>query len=145
MLLSLLEEFIPPVLQLHGDLFNVAGMFDGSGFNVSSILITQFRVWQLRDGMTGVVLDALAKHLQDFYGGTQFGGRGCLHELECVKARFRVTARDMDWFIFTLQVKQFFWGHLVRFSHKMKTGFWHTVLRGHGQDAIQFEERQGIL
>lgn len=38
-----------------------------------------------------------------------------------------------------------FFGRPVRESHRMKTKFWHSGLCGHGQDAIQFEEREGIL
>jgi hypothetical protein len=29
--------------------------------------------------------------------------------------------------------------------NKVKTGFWQTGRRGHGQDAIQIDERKGIL
>src|ERR1019366_8239119 len=38
-----------------------------------------------------------------------------------------------------------FFGRPVWESHRMKTKFWHSGLCGHVQDAIQFEEREGIL
>jgi hypothetical protein len=69
LLFPLLEQFIPPVLQLRGDLFDVADLFDGLVFDVTGILVAQFRVGQLVYGMGGVVIEALAKLFQYFDGG----------------------------------------------------------------------------
>jgi hypothetical protein len=51
----------------------------------------------------------------------------------------------MDWFVFMLASEAVFAGRFVRFANKMKPAFWQTVRRGYSQDAIQFEEREGIL
>jgi hypothetical protein len=69
LLLSLLQQFIPPVSQLHGNLFDVVGLFDGPRSNVPGILVAQFRVRQLHDGVSCVIVDALAEHFQNFHGG----------------------------------------------------------------------------
>jgi hypothetical protein len=76
LLFPLLEQFIPPVLQLRDDLFEVAGLFDGSGFNLLRILVAQVRIWQLRHGVCGMVVEPLIEHLQNFDGGAYFGGGG---------------------------------------------------------------------
>jgi hypothetical protein len=47
LLFPLLEQFIAPVLQVHGDFLDVTGLLDGSGFNLLGILVAQIRVWQL--------------------------------------------------------------------------------------------------
>jgi len=47
----------------------VAGLFDGLGFDVRGILVAQFSVRQLPHRMSGVVVDALPEHLQNFDGG----------------------------------------------------------------------------
>jgi len=69
LLFPLLEQFIPPVLQLHDDLFDVTGLLDGSGFNLLGILVAQIRVWQLYHGVRGVVIEPLVEHFQNFDGG----------------------------------------------------------------------------
>jgi hypothetical protein len=69
MLFPFLQQFVAPVFQLRGDGFNVAGLFDASGFDVRGILVAQFSVRQLRHGMSGVLVDALAEHLEHFNGG----------------------------------------------------------------------------
>ena len=69
MLFPFLQQFVAPVFQLHGDGFDVAGLFDGSGFDVRGILVAQFGVRQLRHRMSGMVVDALAEHLEHFDGG----------------------------------------------------------------------------
>ena len=53
---------------MHGDLFDGAGLLNGSGFDVFGIPVTQFGVRQLRHGMIGVVVEVLVEHLQDFDG-----------------------------------------------------------------------------
>jgi hypothetical protein len=69
LLFPLLQQFIPPVLQLHRDFLDMARLFDGSRSNVPGILIAQFRVRQLCDGVSRVIVDALAQHFQNFDGG----------------------------------------------------------------------------
>ena len=54
-------------------------------------------------------------------------------------------SKDMDRFVFMLASEPVFAGHFVWKSNKMKPGLWQTVRCGHGKDAIQFEERKGIL
>jgi len=54
-------------------------------------------------------------------------------------------AGDMDWFIFMPTSQPVFTRHFVPKRNKMKPAFWHAVPGGYGQDAIQFEERKGIL
>ena len=78
-LVLLLQQLIAPALQLRDDGFNVAGLLDGSGFEMRGITVTQLSVRQLCYGMSGVFIEALSKLLQHLNGRAQFGGRGCLH------------------------------------------------------------------
>ena len=75
----LLQQLIAPALQLRDDGFNVAGLLDGSGFDVRGIIVTQLGVRQLCYGMSGMFIESLSELLQHLDGRAQFGGGRCLH------------------------------------------------------------------
>ncbi len=52
---------------------------------------------------------------------------------------------ETDDFVFMSASEPAITRRLVRESHRLKPGFWQTVPRGHGQDAVQPEECEGIL
>ena len=92
----------------------MARLFDGLRFDVRGILVAQFRLRQLHYGMGGVVIKALAKHLQNLDGGAQFSGGRCHHRLACVAPRSFASARgDVDWFVFMPAIQSIFAGHFV--------------------------------
>jgi hypothetical protein len=57
----------------------------------------------------------------------------------------RLQRRRHELVYFHAASKPAFFNHFVHFMNKVKTGFWQTVLRGYGQNAIQIDERKGIL
>jgi hypothetical protein len=95
--------------------------------------------------MSRVVVNVFVEHLQDFDGGAQFGGGGCHHKTDGLRRISGFGSRNMDWFVFMPASEPPFTGCFVPKGNKMKPAFCHAVSRGHGQDAIQLEERKGIL
>ena len=84
----LLQQLIAPALQLRDDGFNVAGLLDGSGFDVRGIIVAQLSVRQLCHGVSGVFVEALAKFFQHLDGGANFVCGGYLHgQLKLAVAR----------------------------------------------------------
>ena len=74
-----MQQLIAPALQLRGDGFNVAGLLDGSGFDVRGIIVAQLSMRQLCYGMSGVFIEALSELLQHLNGRAQFGCGRLLH------------------------------------------------------------------
>jgi hypothetical protein len=64
----LLQQLATPAFKLGSDAFNVAGLFNGSGFNVCGIIVAQLGVGQLHHRMSGVFVDALAELLSAYVG-----------------------------------------------------------------------------
>ena len=62
-------QFIAPVLKLHGDLFDVAGLFENLSLKMGCVSVAQIRIRQLSYGMSGMVIEALVEHFQHFDGG----------------------------------------------------------------------------
>ena len=61
----LLNEFVAPVLELLGDDFDAAGIFNGVHFDSSGVVITRTGFRQLQDGVDGRRIDAFTKFVKD--------------------------------------------------------------------------------
>lgn len=75
----LVEHLIAPVLQLRGDGFNAAGLFNSADFDASSVVSTGWRFRQLHHGMFSMGIEPFTEFGEDFDGGADLGGGGSLH------------------------------------------------------------------
>jgi len=65
----LMHQFVAPLLQLCGDGLNAGGLFDGSGFDTSSVVTGLVRLRQFDSRIGSLVVEMLAKHYQHLDGG----------------------------------------------------------------------------
>ena len=65
----LLQQLVAPVLQLRGDGFDAAGLFNRPHFDAPGVVSTEWRFRQLHHGMFGVGIETFAKFCEHFDGG----------------------------------------------------------------------------
>ena len=65
----LLQQLVAPVLQLRGDGFDAAGLFNRPHFDAPGVVSTEWRFRQLHHGMFGVGVETFAKLCEHFDGG----------------------------------------------------------------------------
>ena len=75
-----MHQFVAPLLQLCGDGLNAGGLFDGSGFDTSSVVIVKLVSRPIRSAvLEGVVIEMFAILFEHFDGGANLGCGWCLH------------------------------------------------------------------
>lgn len=75
----LLQQLVPPVLQLRSDCFNAGGLLDGADFDAPGVVSARWRFRQLHHGMFRVRIETFTKFGEDFDGRADLGGGGSLH------------------------------------------------------------------
>ena len=65
----LLQQLVAPALQLRGDGFDAAGLFNCTHFDAPGVVSTKWRFRQLNHGMFGVGVESFAKLCEHFDGG----------------------------------------------------------------------------
>ncbi len=75
----LLEQIVAPLLQLLRDGLNSSDLFDAHHFGACCDMLAESSFRQINDDIRGVVVDVFAKPFQHLDGGSDFSGRGCLH------------------------------------------------------------------
>lgn len=80
----LLLQLVAPLLQLRRDGLNTGGLLNGSRFNTSCVLVTEFRIRELSDGMYAVLIEAFPELLEHFNGSADLGGAWRLHDQICM-------------------------------------------------------------
>ena len=77
--LALLQQFVAPGFQLRGDKLDAGGLFNGFGFNLAGVMISQLRFGHFNYRMVGMGGQSFTESFQHLDGDAQFSGGGCLH------------------------------------------------------------------